>query len=818
MKSQISRLSKYIAIVIVAMPTLSAYSQVQGVAAENAFKLSSETASLFNERGYLQASSLFGANDMVNEYSGNLVVAYPLYHFEGKGGLNLDVKLIYNGDVSAHLAKRRSDDHSQGYSVNLPEWIISVNGFAVQTMNFEKRSLPTATDEGLGTGYVGYEGSDPLNEHRFPLLERGYHFSNYLGNIMSPNFDLNGRARYGTRDCLVFMTEDGGQINLFNQSSGGDLDALTGDYRPAEPNSDWVAKVERISNPSTSTNPCHLKRRATLKKSDGTTYIFEEDGLPFSPYLVHPHPTQGARVVNCKNPSPFYLKKIYKHNPKICINLTYTSVTIGSGNIIQGRKLISSIYILDEDREAGKMTNEVNRNDMGIFFDWQFMLDRIAGIQLTRGHSKDYLIGITSGWDWPSTQMASNDKSRGSISFLRNKNGEEMNFRYELYKRNYDNINLNCRLPDQRTKGEFTFSRLKTIYKIAKNRDTLSKVEYQYIDTPPPTFGNPFGGISSLSMNYNQDHLQSTIHASGDFSVIGRDKFFSNIVTKRSVFEGSSKLEHYETFEYGAHAPVLPRYDQGLDEMIQVDTTARLFTKRTNYAPSGDEYERTEYDYKMFRTKSRTMSGLRNQDARWLNRIIQIRQYKKSVSDTEPVLIKSEELKYDEASQMIDLIEKEEKIDSAQRTWKHAYNYTGGSIDYIGDRYLIWKKNSTPLGTITWEDYQFFTPSINHPEFFRQAFITNLPVSERLFERPNSVDILLSKQTKNYYTTDAIEWTGNQIDTSPIESENGYKGQLRHSVIYAVKNGIAGDSLVSTFNYYRRTPPGNAFHITIRFI
>ncbi len=99
-----------------------------------------DAAGMFNERGYTKSNSFsLSGNEVINDFNGNLIYTQRLLYLPiSENGLHCDLKLAYNGNVSHTAFGARSGINGIIQTpVNLPEWILSINGIAVQTFNFE---------------------------------------------------------------------------------------------------------------------------------------------------------------------------------------------------------------------------------------------------------------------------------------------------------------------------------------------------------------------------------------------------------------------------------------------------------------------------------------------------------------------------------------------------------------------------------------------------------------------------------------------------------------------------------------------------------
>ena len=99
---------------------------------------------MFNERGFSTSNSFsFDENEVINDFNGNLQYSFPMYHFEGPGDIDLNLSVNYNGNVSHNIiagnpaTAQANADILPAHNFNIPGWIISLNGMAVQMTNFE---------------------------------------------------------------------------------------------------------------------------------------------------------------------------------------------------------------------------------------------------------------------------------------------------------------------------------------------------------------------------------------------------------------------------------------------------------------------------------------------------------------------------------------------------------------------------------------------------------------------------------------------------------------------------------------------------------
>lgn len=158
-----------------------------------------DASQMFNERGFYKSNGCsFDESEIINDFNGNLMYQIPLYNFKGDGNLDLDMKLVYNGSVNHQVIlanKSNYNNQSTRYNVGAPEWMISLNGFCIQTLNFESYFL---TQPGNGTG--------ELSGNQIKKLIPGYHFDDALRSADNTN-----------KDKIYILMGDGSCLTLVNK-------------------------------------------------------------------------------------------------------------------------------------------------------------------------------------------------------------------------------------------------------------------------------------------------------------------------------------------------------------------------------------------------------------------------------------------------------------------------------------------------------------------------------------------------------------------------------------------------------------------------
>jgi RHS repeat-associated protein len=213
-----------------------------------------DVSSSFNESGYSKSNSVsFDEKEVVNDFNGNLMYKIPITQAKGQGDLYYDISLNYNGNIGYQIIAAQ---HNQQfwlfnflhmYNFNAPGWVLSVNGLAVQMLNFETNyfTKPTNGNEVWGN-YIR-------------LIAPGYHYNKPLTSIGG-----------GDRDKITVMMGDGSTETLENQQLG----KTSGNYRSTSLNSYLIAEVYYTPEPN-------KYRKMFLMKGDGLTYIYEEKDIKY---------------------------------------------------------------------------------------------------------------------------------------------------------------------------------------------------------------------------------------------------------------------------------------------------------------------------------------------------------------------------------------------------------------------------------------------------------------------------------------------------------------------------------------------------------
>ncbi len=222
-----------------------------------------------------------------------------------QNGLSVNMTLTYNANVE-HRVFQANQTNENGHIVNLPEWIIGINGFAVQTLNFENNFY-------MGEQGAEIGGTTPnLNGEETPFLIPGYHYSNNLmGNY------LIGESKIKNR--IEILMADGSKKELIN--SDYNFPSTERHWEPLRSDLGY-AEVKLLSTG---------KRGVWYKPGDGLTYYFEEENVEYNNCNINDDNRRPAAMYlkRIESSCGAYLKLNYSYDPSFT---TY------------GRKILDNIF------------------------------------------------------------------------------------------------------------------------------------------------------------------------------------------------------------------------------------------------------------------------------------------------------------------------------------------------------------------------------------------------------------------------------------------------------------------------------------------
>ncbi|HEY5122909.1 MAG TPA: hypothetical protein VIK14_04160, partial [Ignavibacteria bacterium] len=234
-----------------------------------------DVSGMFNERGFYNSNSVsIEENEIISDFNGNLSYSIPMFDMKGPGDISLNLSLNYNGSMNYEIIAADTNlanfNNMPRYNMSAPGWIFSLNGLAVQMLNFETKffTKPSSSSD------------TAIQNDNVHLLATGYQITDRFQGAQSDNEDI-----------IMVMRGDGTVINLRrigpdNCSNSQNMEnCYIGEYYSDNKGEYIRAKAEFIESYP---YPSYRNRRVSLMKGDGLTYIYEEyknDYMDF-PYNV----------------------------------------------------------------------------------------------------------------------------------------------------------------------------------------------------------------------------------------------------------------------------------------------------------------------------------------------------------------------------------------------------------------------------------------------------------------------------------------------------------------------------------------------------
>lgn len=465
---------------------------------------------MFNERGYLKSNSFsLDGNEVINDFNGNLIYTQRLwYEPVTQNGVHFDLKLSYNGSVG-HLSsngftKYGNLGNDKHHSLNLPEWIISVNNIAIQTFNFENERVTWATG-GDTTNFIAQ--NDDVN-----TLINGYHscvthndtqdsiyatLSILLGDGSVRQYYSDNRGSYDTTGTLsdrIFWT------------------VYTGEYRTLSKDDKSRGFVDGRDS------------TFTIFNGDGSKTVFQFYIPEWKTKLVDPHCVAHA----------FIMLLPIKFEDKFgdVISIGYEDQF--QNNTIYGRPFVWY---------AGSC-----------LFDWGTLLTGWTGgtLKLQDFYDSDYPvryeIKFSDGYSWQGVSRY-DEKNRGFVREVKDYIGRKVAFEYDAYLRKGDGF--------RDEPQDYDFCVVDTVNITKRTARTarlviprLSKITYpdsgftrlSYYD-----HGNSLNFNDSLNVDLTPPGLCNSYEyapciRTDVFDTLGRDPFYTNMVVSAKRYFSDSTL------------------------------------------------------------------------------------------------------------------------------------------------------------------------------------------------------------------------------------------------------------------------------------
>ena len=727
-----------------------------------------DVSGMFNERGYYKSNGFsFDDQEIINDFNGNLMYSVPLYNYALGGDLNLQMKLTYNGSVG-HIITTSDTDRIRNQAsvytrrnINFPEWIIDLNGFALQTFNFETNFF---TAKNPGSNYVSGSSVNAIIS--------GYHYDNELGEINIDNHDR-----------INILSGDGSVITLENVDYSGDstnLDNFIGNYVFKGKESYYKAIVSYLGTPSqliAGNNP----RKVILLKGDGLEYIFEEAKINFNDFRTD------VSLVNGKiRPIAIYLKEIrdrFSHSIAISYS-AYHPFSINNTEPLEGRQLLKQI-------QTSGISSTINK--ASFWFEYGPGICKIF-------HESELNGNYSIIYDTPVGYRTSDNykNQRGTVGRIINILNQKSEFSYDTYLRRYDNLYALY----YNQQAEYLNVSLNDLKRMKSSKTNLG-LKRDYLEYLAPD------SISvNLSTFYSEGNTRSVIGALNDYMGYGRDPFFVNMIKKKSdsltTLKSETTYDYYYSF---ANRPATnPSEDvqiRPVDILDDYSTTMTLISKETETENNSVTSSKSKKFYKVYPVFNPNNAYEVSIDKNGITKLIQEDNIKPGTTDKYISTTYSYEIgSFSSSLNGYDgsFLNKNKKVYpenlTAYNEWSWTYSYQNNDPN----KPVIQSTEHDPFGNYSVTDYTVFDDSIWHKQFisdfnYNSAYIKShfyrisLPLKEKRYS-PNGDSLL--KKTYTYIT-----------DTG---STSGYLGQLISEKVY--KYPAFSEYIETSYEYCRNDTAG----------
>jgi RHS repeat-associated protein len=718
---------------------------------------------MFNERGYLKSNSFsIDGNEIINDFNGNLIYTQQLEYMPVfQNGLSLDLKMTYNGNVGHFTYGGKVGQSLCETKLNLPEWIISLNGVAIQTFNFENELISWELGGDVDTSY-----NDDV-----AALVNGYH------SCYSERHDPN----YGIVSILM---GDGSIKQLYCQSTG-----QTGPYGMEAGEYLTKSKRDRARGYLWSTSDS-LFGYFTLFNENGTQTIFEI----YKPEFKTCVKIYGAEVPELERQRPKILLPVeFRDNMGHSIHIDYHKHV--SDSAIYGRPLVNLIY--SNDSSSGS-----------ILFAWlNDYFTSFYRLHIQHGNTLHEIQFFSILPEYPYTSSFVSlwqDKNRASVKCINHTNSIDLNreteFVYRSCSRIVDTLKFEnneferCENPSIKMHAGIIYSlfpiRLhqihypdggRSFFTYYKDSTTTwpdgSLLIEDQLSVEPNDFTNPC---------INQTLPKIPCIKSMEFNNLGRDPFYSNMVVavRRDFFD--EEIISLDSLEFSW-------FDYDFDEQVsELDSfwTVRHYTDNADLF-SANQVKKREILYQYYPERGPYSSSAR--DRGWVIKMQKATQSKYGASDW----IETKKYTWDIGNCQnyvcdgtFELLELETKINDGINTESYieyfSHNWQGDSTSL--DNNSLLQKDKTDAWGIKTETYY-------NDSYFEaddeNDYYTNTLIDSVVQKDANNSDAHCSTVWYEYYdgTTD-----------------DGFRGQLKSKNVIPLPFRNNSERTIE-YKYFKGDPP-----------
>ena len=737
-----------------------------------------DAAGMFNERGYLKSNSVvFDGKEAINDFNGNLMYTQVLERIPlSQNGLNCELKLTYNGSVG-HVSPaglKRDNPDIKRVSLNMPEWILSLNNIAIQVLNFENDPVSWPT---VGAGQTESEDEDVV------ALVNGYHTCYSFNNFTSPKHGtISILMGDGTVRQFVSLASGEGQ----SMTLGGGV--FTGEYRT-------LSKDDQAKG---------------LVTSGGNFYLFEPDGsyvrfiLEYASWRRNPADLNTAAAgvddsIIVATPLLFW----NRHGGLILVDYFYGSCpdiqTIpGCGDIPACCSDGRHIY----GRRPVKMIDFASVSEP-IKFSWD-PFTAAGGMEIRHGQEQPWTIyyntQIQGGGSYPG---GCDEANRAYIYRIVDPEGRRTNFEYSAYRRQATGVGNGYATGYKDACDELggtTYTYVTESYDVALHR--LHKITYPnggqsifsyYGDDYSVWPADPAPQLDDLTVDFTSCYATPPPHPcnkSSIFDDIGRDPFFVNMVVavRRLTHDGQGYNDVVSTdsliFDWVDNA------DVGQIGANDVFTTVHMRGEGNDF--SNQTYKSLTNTYQHF-PEPGPYSDL-ERDRGWVVKLVE------SVEDNmnehgESIDSRTTEYSWETANYTFQLAGKETHWHGVTAETTYEYDWVGDDTATAQSN-MLWSRAVDPWGTVT-------------ETFYNDDNLDATSTVDMYYQLVDSVRTKVARPGSYQDDTTTIGLLA--YEYYGLSDTNGIFGQLKSSTEYVYDDHYMGmpiDSIVNQFTYYTEPAPG----------
>lgn len=708
-----------------------------------------DVSDMFNERGYYKSNGFsFDEQEIINDFNGNLIYNVPLYHYKMPGDMMFDLQLNYNGSTTHHcfVGNTTSYDaagYEDRYNLNAPEWIISLDGIAVQVLNFETDFFIRPQSNG---NYQTLSG-DTLR-----YLIPGYHFNAFRVS------DLVNRNR------ITILAGDGSLITLVNKSSNND--PYIGDYSYEGKEMYYKAVVEYSQYDP---NPYfgYKNRIVKLLRGDGMMFTLEEEKRDFVDFPSN-------SLVNVKRkPQVLMLKEIRDRFGNF-LTLEYTNIVPGTlSESLYGRRLLSCITAYG-----------VSRNSEVFYFDYA---SSIIKIRHTSSINGDYTMRFATPVTYREMESTiyGTKNHKGYISQIINSSNQSTYIGYENYTRSFTNV-IN---PVYGGVKNLTIS-FNTLDRMNYFRNNLNgSRRYTYFPT------------SSQNIQLNLINIEHHRIFSDRYYGYGRDAFYVNMIGSKKDSNGVDKSNTSVSYPYVDNGPSY--IDEPVDENDLYTTVCQIesLDGSTKYqTPQTMKYEK---EYKVYPVYNPNDLPTEIPDKNGINKLVNEKVYKENGTD----VYKNSDFQYvlgDKINGNYNgsflVSSKIETMLGQNRNWTYTYTHLAGGNPY--DSVLLSSSVTDPLNNIKVVNYKYYLTTVTDKLFSNDYTNNNPYVTTNYYKIMVPTEELsqigtttISKKTYEYIdnNNDSRGYVG-QLVSEKLYNQQNFSSYIETTYEY-YKNDRTGESV-----------------------